>query len=93
MSRVDVIVPCYKYAHFLRGVRRERPRARRWTKCVSSSSTTPCRTIRRKSPRSWPEADPRVEWRRHGVNRGHIATYNEGLDWADGRLHGPALGR
>jgi hypothetical protein len=28
--------------------------------------------------------DPRVEARRHEVNRGHIATYNEGLlEWAD----------
>jgi glycosyltransferase involved in cell wall biosynthesis len=28
--------------------------------------------------------DPRVEYRRHAVNQGHIATYNEGLAWADG---------
>ncbi len=29
--------------------------------------------------------DPRVEARQHEVNRGHIATYNEGLlEWADG---------
>src|SRR5207245_1838991 len=28
---------------------------------------------------------PRVEFRRHDVNRGHIATYNEGLlEWAGG---------
>ena len=26
--------------------------------------------------------DVRVEYRRHGSNHGHIATYNEGLDWA-----------
>jgi hypothetical protein len=30
-------------------------------------------------------ADARVEVRRHELNRGHIATYNEGLlEWADG---------
>src|SRR5262249_17275476 len=29
-------------------------------------------------------ADARVEVRRHTVNRGHVATYNEGLDWATG---------
>ena len=28
--------------------------------------------------------DPRVEYRRHQVNQRHIATYNEGLDWATG---------
>jgi hypothetical protein len=27
-------------------------------------------------------SDPRVEFRRHPVNKGHIATYNEGIDWA-----------
>jgi len=26
--------------------------------------------------------DKCVEYRRHPVNHGHIATYNEGLDWA-----------
>jgi len=26
--------------------------------------------------------DPRVEYRRHAVNQGHIASFNEGLDWA-----------
>ena len=25
-----------------------------------------------------------MEFRRHPVNRGHIATYNEGLEWASG---------
>jgi glycosyltransferase involved in cell wall biosynthesis len=28
--------------------------------------------------------DSRVEIRRHATNRGHIATYNEGLEWASG---------
>jgi glycosyltransferase involved in cell wall biosynthesis len=28
--------------------------------------------------------DPRVEYRRHEANRGHIATYNEGIRWASG---------
>ena len=31
-----------------------------------------------------PSPTRRVEVRRHPVNRGHIATYNEGLAWADG---------
>ncbi len=28
--------------------------------------------------------DKRVEYRRHAINRGHVATYNEGLQWAAG---------
>ena len=28
--------------------------------------------------------DARVEFRRHAVNRGHIATFNEGLEWISG---------
>lgn len=83
MSRVDVIVPCYRYAQFLRG-------------CVESVLTQPVTDVRvliidDASPDHTAEVaaelagrDGRVEFRRHPVNRGHIATYNEGLDWADG---------
>jgi hypothetical protein len=28
------------------------------------------------------QRDPRVTFLRHATNRGHIATYNEGIDWA-----------
>ncbi len=82
MSNVDVVVPCYNYAHFL-------PR------CVdsilgqsgvdlrvlivddASTDETPAVGERLQTQ------DPRVEFRRHASNRGHIATYNEGLlDWA-----------
>jgi len=82
MSHVDVIVPCYKYAHFLRG-------------CVESVLAQPVDVrvliIDDASPDHTPEVaaelvarDERVEFRRHAVNRGHIATYNEGLDWGTG---------
>ena len=84
MSRVDVVVPCYKYAHFLR-------------ECVTSVLTQQGVDVRVLiiddcSPDHTPEVgqqlaveDSRVEYRRHAVNRGHIATYNEGLmEWASG---------
>ena len=82
MSRVDVIVPCYNYGRFLR-------------ECVESILTQPVDVrvliIDDASADDTPEVaaalaaeDARVEFRRHAVNRGHIATYNEGLDWADG---------
>ncbi|MFO0891123.1 MAG: glycosyltransferase [Isosphaeraceae bacterium] len=82
MSRVDVFVPCYNYARFLR-------------ECVESVLAQPVDLrvliIDDSSSDETPEVaaalaseDRRVEYRRHAVNRGHIATYNEGLEWATG---------
>jgi glycosyltransferase involved in cell wall biosynthesis len=84
VSRVDVVVPCYKYGHYLRG-------------CVESVLAQPGVDVRvlildDASPDQTPEVaaeltarDRRVEYRRHATNQGHIATYNEGLlGWADG---------
>jgi glycosyltransferase involved in cell wall biosynthesis len=81
MSSVDIIVPCYKYGRYLR-------------QCVESVLDQEGVDVRvlildDASPDETPEVgaalatDPRVEYRRHAVNRGHIATYNEGLlEWA-----------
>jgi glycosyltransferase involved in cell wall biosynthesis len=81
MSTVDVIVPCYRYGHFLR-------------ECVESvlSQSGPSvrvRIIDDASPddtknvaADLAERDARVTVVSHSSNRGHIATYNEGLDWA-----------
>jgi glycosyltransferase involved in cell wall biosynthesis len=83
MSRVDVIVPCYKYGHYLR-------------QCVESVLTQSHGDLRvliiddcspdhtEEVARELVAQDQRVAYRRHEVNHGHIATYNEGLDWADG---------
>jgi glycosyltransferase involved in cell wall biosynthesis len=83
MSRVDVIIPCYKYAHYLRG-------------CVESVLTQSGVDVRVLiiddcSPddteavgTELARLDRRVEFRRHAVNQKHIATYNEGLAWAAG---------
>jgi glycosyltransferase involved in cell wall biosynthesis len=81
VSSVDVIIPCYRYAHYLRA-------------CVDSVLAQPGVDVRLlilddASPDGTPAVagelarrDPRVQWRRHEVNQGHIRTYNEGLDWA-----------
>lgn len=81
MSSVDVIIPCYKYGHFLR-------------ECVESALGQAEVDVRilildDASPDETPAVgkalaseDRRVEYRRHDQNRGHIATYNEGLEWA-----------
>lgn|SRR5262249_5772358 len=80
MSSVDVIVPCYRYGHFLRG-------------CVESVLTQSLKHVRvlildDASPDSTSEVgaelarqDSRVTLVRHHVNKGHIATYNEGIEW------------
>lgn len=81
MSSVDVVVPCYRYGHFLR-------------ECVESVLSQQGVDVRvliidDASPDNTAEVaaalareDPRVTFRRHPANKGHIATYNEGIKWA-----------
>jgi glycosyltransferase involved in cell wall biosynthesis len=82
LSTVDVVIPCYNYARYLRG-------------CVQSVLSQPAVDVRvlvidDASSDETPElgmelaaSDNRVNFRRHDVNKGHIATYNEGLiDWS-----------
>jgi glycosyltransferase involved in cell wall biosynthesis len=102
MTRVDVVIPCYRYGRFLRSC----------AESVLSQRDVAVRVLvlDDASPDETPQVsaalardDPRVEYRRHEVNRGHIATYNEGLDWisaeyalllsADDALTPGALGR
>src|SRR4051794_13884437 len=82
MSRVSVIVPCYNYGRFLE-------------QCVGSVLSqdgvdVEVLVIDDASPDGSAEAaralgrDPRVQVSCHAENRGHIATYNEGLAWARG---------
>jgi glycosyltransferase involved in cell wall biosynthesis len=81
MSSVDIVVPCHRYGRYLR-------------QCVESvlgQSHTDLRVIiiDDASPDETPEVatalaagDRRVEVRRHAVNLGHIASYNEGIGLA-----------
>ncbi|GAA0337420.1 glycosyltransferase [Streptomyces turgidiscabies] len=85
MSTVSVVIPCYKYGHFL-------------ADCVSSvldeqdGVDVRVLIIDDASPDDSAEtalklaaADSRIQVRVHETNKGHIATYNEGLlEWADG---------
>ena len=83
MSRFDIIIPCYNYGNYLR-------------ECVESVLDQSHQDLRvliidDASPDHTAEVaadlaarDPRVEFRRHAVNQGHIATYNEGLEWTTG---------
>jgi glycosyltransferase involved in cell wall biosynthesis len=85
MSSVSVVIPCYNYGHFLRD-------------CVSSAlDDQPGVDVRvlviddasgdgsAEVAKDIAASDPRVEVQVHPANRGHVATYNEGLiEWADG---------
>jgi glycosyltransferase involved in cell wall biosynthesis len=81
LSRIDVIVPCYNYGRFL-------------DQCVNSvlgqaGVDVRVLVIDDASPDNTEEVaaalaqeDPRVTVVRHSTNRGHINTYNEGIEWA-----------
>lgn len=81
MSSVDVIVPCYRYGQFLR-------------ECVVSVLMQSIQNVRvliinDDSPDNTAEIaaellkeDSRISYIQHPTNKGHIYTYNEGIDWA-----------
>ncbi|WP_112943388.1 MULTISPECIES: glycosyltransferase family 2 protein [unclassified Rhizobium] len=82
---VDVAIPCYRYGHFLREcvqsvLSQEGIQAR----VLILDDCSPDNTA--EVGRQLAESDPRVEYRYHTENKGHIATYNEGIDWASGDL-------
>lgn len=82
MSTVDVVIPCYNYGRFL-------------DRCVASVLSQAGVDVRvliidDTSTDDTPQvgaalaaSHPQIEFRRHEQNKGHIATYNEGLlEWA-----------
>lgn len=81
MGSVDVIVPCYGYGQFL-------------PECVESVLNQSIQNVRvliiddaspddtSKVAANLVQKDSRVTLVRHAKNRGHIATYNEGIEWA-----------
>jgi glycosyltransferase involved in cell wall biosynthesis len=81
LNRVDVVIPCYNYGRFLR-------------QCVTSVLTQAGVDVRvlvidDASPDTTAEVaaalareDTRVAVIRHTTNKGHINTYNEGIEWA-----------
>jgi len=85
VSTVDVVVPCYNYGHYLsacvQSVLSQREVHVRVLIIDDCSSDNTAEIGRR-----WAAVDDRVEFRRHETNRGHIATYNEGLiEWSTGK--------
>ena len=85
MTSVSVVIPCYKYGHFLEEA---------VSSALDDQEGVDVRVliIDDASPDDSAELaakiaarDPRVELTVHAANKGNIATYNEGLlEWADG---------
>lgn len=82
MPAVDVVIPCYRYGHVLPIAVRsvlDQPGVDVRVLVVDDASPDGSAEV----ARALAEQDDRVEVRVHAENRGHIATYNEGLlGWA-----------
>ncbi len=82
MGNVDVVVPCYNYASYLRCcvesvLSQDKVHVR--VLIIDDASSDDTAAV----AQSIAENDARVTFRLHPVNCGHVATYNEGIDWAD----------
>jgi glycosyltransferase involved in cell wall biosynthesis len=85
MSSVSVIIPCYKYGHFLEdavaSVLDDQEGVDVRVLIIDDASPDDSADVARKIA----ARDPRVEVAVHTANKGNIATYNEGLlEWANG---------
>jgi glycosyltransferase involved in cell wall biosynthesis len=85
MSSVSVVIPCYKYGHFLEeaagSVLDDQEGVDVRVLIIDDASPDDSAEVAGKIA----ARDPRVEVIVHETNKGNIATYNEGLiDWADG---------
>ncbi len=85
MTSVSVVIPCYQYGHFLEdavtSVLDEQEGVDVRVLIIDDASPDDSADVARKIA----ARDPRVEVAAHAVNKGNIATYNEGLlEWADG---------
>ncbi len=85
MTSVSVVIPCYNYGHFLRdaiaSVLDDQEGVDVRVLIIDDASPDGSAEVARKIA----ARDSRVEVAVHATNRGHLATYNEGLlEWADG---------
>jgi glycosyltransferase involved in cell wall biosynthesis len=85
MSSVSVLIPCYKYGHFLEdavsSVLDDQEGVDARVLIIDDASPDDSAEVASKIA----ARDPRVEVIIHETNQGNIATFNEGLlEWADG---------
>jgi glycosyltransferase involved in cell wall biosynthesis len=83
-STIDVVIPCYNYARYLRGcvnsvLSQSDVNVRVLVIDDASTDDTPI------VGKELAASHSAVQFRRHEQNKGHIATYNEGLlEWSTG---------
>src|ERR1035437_10076075 len=78
MSSVSVVIPCYNYGHFLLdAVNSALDQADVDVRVLIIDDASPDGSAQ--VARQIAGSDPRVEVVVHQVNRGNLATYNEGL--------------
>ena len=85
MTTISVLIPCYKYGHFLEGavasVLDDQPGVDVRVLIIDDASPDDSADVAMKIA----ARDPRVSVIVHRTNKGNIATFNEGLlEWADG---------
>src|ERR1700674_981559 len=81
MATIDVIVPCYRYGHFLRQcVRSVLEQSGPSVRVLIIDDASPDNTI--EVAIDLAREDARVTVIQHARNNGHIATYNEGIERA-----------
>jgi len=81
--RVSVVVPCYNYGHYLTGaVNSVLDQADVDADVLIIDDASPDGSGEVASEMA--AADPRIRVIRHDTNKGHIATYNEGLEIVEG---------
>ncbi|MGA7795777.1 MAG: glycosyltransferase family A protein [Candidatus Acidiferrales bacterium] len=82
LSTVDVVIPSYNYARYLSGCVAsvlEQPEVEVRVLIIDDASSDNTAQV----GEALAASDSRVEFCRHKVNKGNIATYNEGLiDWS-----------
>jgi hypothetical protein len=81
MSSVDLVVPCYRYGRFLREcVESALAQAGTDVRILIIDDASPDNTAEIATDLS--KESSRVTFVRHVTNKGHVATYNEGIEWA-----------
>jgi glycosyltransferase involved in cell wall biosynthesis len=85
MTSVSVVIPCYRYGHFLEdavtSVLDDQQGVEVRVLIIDDASPDDSAEVAQKIA----ARDPRVEVALHTANKGNIATFNEGLlEWADG---------
>jgi GT2 family glycosyltransferase len=81
LAGVDVVVPCYNYGRYLRQCTQSVLRETRFPiRILIIDDASPDGSA--EQAREIAAEDSRVEVIAHRANKGHIATYNEGIAWA-----------